>query len=283
MKLKYIIPVILIAFFTTACSEDDSNDVAPTVNELSGLKKVQDLSNATHTLELYNASGRFYTGYNEISMRIKDNATNSFIENATISWMPVMQMPTMHHSCPNTNPTKAPGKETVYAGNIVYQMAFDDGSGWSITVNYTIDGADYTATSPITVMQNSKQNVTSFLGSDDKRYVVAMVEPKKPIIGNNELVLAVYQMETMMSFPVIQDYSLTLDPRMPGMGNHSSPNNTNLTYNSADTMYHANLSLTMTGYWVLNLKLLDSQGAILKGEAVTTENIQSSLYLELEF
>jgi hypothetical protein len=48
-------------------------------------------------------------------------------------------------------------------------------------------------------------------------------------------------------------------------------------------MYHGDLSLTMTGYWVLNLKLLNDQDDLLKGEDVTEENIQSSLYLELEF
>lgn len=283
MKLKYILPVLFIALFTTACSEDDNNDEAPIVNELEGLNIVQELTNNSHTIELYNASGRFYTGYNATSMRIKDNATNNYVEDATISWMPVMQMPTMQHSCPNTNPIKEPGKNTVYKGNMIYQMAAPDGTGWSLTVNYTIDGMDYMVTGAITVMQNDDQNVSSFMGTDNKRYVVALIEPKNPIIGNNELVLTVHQMENMMSFPVVQDFSLSLDPRMPGMGNHSSPNNTNLTYNSADNMYHANLTLTMTGYWVLNLKLMDGEGVILKGEPVTDDNIQSSLYLELEF
>ncbi|WP_417238651.1 hypothetical protein [Bizionia sp.] len=283
MKLKYILPVLFIALFTTACSEDDTNFDTPIVNEMEGLNKVQELTNSTHTIELFNTSGRFYTGYNAISVSIKDNTTNDYVENASISWMPVMQMPTMQHSCPNANPTKEPGKNTVYKGNIIYQMAFTDGTGWSLTVNYTIDNVDYSATSDITVMQNEDQNVSSFVGSDDKRYVVAMVAPTNPIIGNNELVLGVYEMENMMSFPAVQNYSLSLDPRMPGMGNHSSPNNTNLTYNSSDNLYHANLTLTMTGYWVLNLKLMDGQGEILKGENVTEDNIQSSLYLELEF
>ncbi|WP_417214120.1 hypothetical protein [Bizionia sp.] len=283
MKLKYILPVLFIALYTTACSEDDTNFDTPIVNEVEGLNKVQELTNSTHTIELFNASGRFYTGYNAISVRIKDNTTNNYVENASISWMPIMQMPTMQHSCPNANPTKEPGKNTVYKGNIIYQMAFTDGTGWSLTVNYTIDNVDYSATSDIAVMQNEDQNVSSFVGSDDKRYVVAMVAPTNPIIGNNELVLGVYEMENMMSFPAVQNFSLSLDPRMPGMGNHSSPNNTNLTYNSSDNLYHANLTLTMTGYWVLNLKLMDGQGEILKGENVTEDNIQSSLYLELEF
>ena len=70
---------------------------------------------------------------------------------------------------------------------------------------------------------------------------------------------------------------------MPGMGNHSSPNNKDLTYNAADQMYDGDLSLTMSGYWVLNLKVLNSAGDILKGEAITEEHPKSSLYLELDF
>jgi len=87
----------------------------------------------------------------------------------------------------------------------------------------------------------------------------------------------------MMTFPVVEDYTIALDPRMPGMGNHSSPNNTDLSYSLSDDMYHGDLSLTMTGYWVLNLKLLNANDDVLKGEDVTDENTQSSLYLELEF
>ena len=35
-------------------------------------------------------------------------------------------------------------------------------------------------------------------------------------------------MESMMSFPVVEDYKILLDPRMPSMGNHTSPNNEDL-------------------------------------------------------
>ncbi|EGV44051.1 hypothetical protein BZARG_1495 [Bizionia argentinensis JUB59] len=283
MKLKYILPVLFIALFATSCSTDDTDEIDSVTNEVEGLTIVEELTNDTHTIELYNTSGRFYTGYNTISLRIKDNASNTYVENATINWMPVMQMPTMQHSCPKTNPTKTIGKDTVYKGNIIYQMTNEDGSGWTLTVNYAIDEVDYSVSEEITVSQSDKQNVASFTGSDSKRYVVAMVKPNDPNIGNNELVVGLYQMENMMSFPIVENFALKLDPRMPGMGNHSSPNNTNLTYNSADNLYHANLSLTMSGYWVLNLQLLDSEGLLLKGEQVTTDNIQSSLYLELEF
>ncbi|TCL68968.1 hypothetical protein EV196_101395 [Mariniflexile fucanivorans] len=280
MKLKYILPILFISIFAVSCSSDDNDSET---NEIEGLTLVQELTNATHTIELYNATGEFLTGYNVISIRVKDNVSNAYVENASITWNPVMQMTNMSHSCPKSAIVKDSGKTTVYEGFIIYQMANLDGSGWSLTVDYTINGEAYSATDTITVMQAEKQNVTSFTGSDNTRYIIALLQPQTPKIAINDMVVGLYKMESMMSFPVVEDYTITLDPRMPGMGNHSSPNNTDLTYNSINGLYYGDLSLTMTGYWVLNLKLLNTQNEVLKGEDVTTDNIQSSLYLELEF
>ena len=281
MKLKYILPILFISLFTTACSTD--NDENLITNEIEDLVKIQEITNNDHTIELYNKTGRFSTGYNNITIRIKDHTNDSYFENASISWMPMMQMPTMQHSCPKSTITKITDKKTLYEGTVIYQMTNADGSGWSLTFNYTIDNKDYTATNTISVTQSEKQNVTVFMGSDDTRYIAALIEPKAPIIGINNLMVGLYEMESMMSFPTVQDYTILLDPRMPGMGNHSSPNNTDLSYDATDSMYHGDLSLTMTGYWVLNLKLKNREDTLLKGEDITDENPKSSLYLELEF
>ncbi len=281
MKFRYILPILLIILFTISCSTDDNE--APIINEIEDLIKIQDITNTTHTIELFNTTGDFRTGYNNVSIRIKEKASSSYIKNASISWIPMMQMPSMQHSCPKSEITKSVGKETVYEGFVIYQMTNTDGSGWSLTVNYTIDGTDYTASSDIVVLQSEKQNTTSFMGSDDSRYIIALIEPNEPKIAINDLKVGLFKMKNMMTFPVVEDYTITLDPRMPGMGNHSSPNNTDLSYNAEDHMYHGDLSLTMTGYWVLNLKLINDHSEVLKGEDVTEDHTKSSLYLELEF
>lgn len=272
-----------MAIFSVSCSDDDDNNPTAPIDETEGLAKVQEITNDTHTLELYTVSGKFYTGYNTITVRIKENATGNYIENATVDWLPVMAMETMSHACPYSAVAKKTGTQTLYEGFIIYQMTNTDGSGWSLTVNYTINGEAFTASNTITVLQSEQKNISVFMGTDDARYVVAFVQPTEPIIGINDLTVGVYKMANMMSFPVVENYSLTLDPRMPDMGNHSSPNNTDLTYNAADKFYHGDLSLTMTGYWKLNLKLLNSEGEVLKGEDVTEDNDASSLFLDLEF
>ncbi|MFL0353646.1 hypothetical protein [Xanthomarina sp. GH4-25] len=284
MKLKYIVLILFMALFTTACStDDDTNDSPQEISEVEGLTKIKEIINNSHTIELYSESGYFITGYNEVSLRIKDHTNDTYFEDYSISWMPMMQMPTMQHSSPYSDITKAPGKDTVYQGYIIYQMTGMDGSGWSLTFNYSINDVDYSVMDTITVLQNDNQNVTSFMGSDGSNYVLALIDPKDPKIAINNMKVGLYKMESMMSFPIVEDYTITLDPRMPGMGNHGSPNNTDLTYKPVEGTYQGDLSLTMTGYWVLNLKLMDPLNTVLKGEEVTEDNSQSSLYLELEF
>ena len=70
---------------------------------------------------------------------------------------------------------------------------------------------------------------------------------------------------------------------MPGMGNHSSPNNEDLIYDPTTQRYNGRLSLTMTGYWKINLMLENQNGDVLKGEEVTELNESSSLFFEIEF
>lgn len=281
MKLKYILPLVLMALIFS-CSTDDNDDTTPD-NEVANLFLIQEITNGDQTIELFNKTGMFKTGYNAISLRIKDNTTNTYIEDASLSWVPVMQMPTMQHSCPKSNITKAIGKNTVYEGFIIYQMTNTDGSGWSLTINYNINGEAYSVTETIEVFQYENQNVASFMGTDDTRYILALIEPLNPSIAINEMKVGLFKMENMMTFPVVENYTIALDPRMPGMGNHSSPNNTDLSFNNADNFYYGDLSLTMTGYWKLNLKLLNVENDVLKGEDVTEQNESSSLYLELEF
>jgi hypothetical protein len=67
------------------------------------------------------------------------------------------------------------------------------------------------------------------------------------------------------------------------MGNHGSPNNVDLTQSASTGLYNGKLSLTMTGYWKINLQLLNSENTVLKGEEVTETNPESSLYFEVEF
>ncbi len=276
--LKYTI-TILLSIIITSCSDEDKEPV----NEVKDLIKVQEILNENHIIELYTENGQFIQGYNDITIRIKDKSNQSFIENAIVSWNPVMHMVSKTHSCPKSEIVKVAGRETIYNGYIVFQMPENADEGWDLTFNYSINGVDYEAKGDISVPMSEKRVVTTFTGMDDVKYILALVEPRNPDVKINNMKVGLYKMENMMNFPEVVNYKVLLDPRMPSMGNHSSPNNEDLFYNSHSKMYEGKLSLTMTGYWRLNLILLNNDGDVLKGEEVTEEHENSSLYLELEF
>lgn len=279
-SIKHIVAVFAIAFTFVSCSD---NDDATPVNELAGITKIQEIENDTHTIELYSKTGALEQGYNDISLRIKDNATNSYIKDAAISWMPVMHMAMMNHACPYSTVEKVTENGTLYNGYIMFQMAQNDTEYWDLKIDYTIAGVDYTATSIINVPASLKRRVTTFTGSDGVKYLVALVDPSTPKVAVNDFKVGVWKMQSMMNFPVVDGYTVKFDPRMPSMGNHSSPNNVNATQALAGELYNGKLSLTMTGYWKINLQLANAEGTILKGEEITDSVEASSIFFEIEF
>mgnify|MGYP003451122310 FL=1 len=279
-QLKNIVAVLFMALALISCSDNDDSTI---VNELDGLTKFQEMTNTTHTIELYSHTGALVQGYNEVKLRIKDNVTNEYIKNATVSWMPVMHMAMMNHSCPNSEVEKITTEGTLYEGYIMFQMAQNDTEYWDLKIDYSIDGVDYTTTSVIDVPASAKRTVNTFTGTDGVKYLVAYVEPHHPSVALNDMKVGVWKMQDMMTFPVVDGYTLKIDPRMPSMGNHSSPNNVHATQTSTGELYNGKLSLTMTGYWKINLQLAKPDGTIVKGEEITDTVTASSIFFEIEF
>ncbi len=280
--LKNILVIFVMTIAFTSCSSDD-DATTPTVNELDGLTKFKEIINTTHTIELYSHTGTTVQGYNEIKLRIKSNANNQYVKNAEVSWLPMMHMAMMNHSCPNSAVEKVTADGTLYEGYIMFQMAQNATEYWDLKIDYTIDNVAYSMTSVIDVPASIKRTVNTFMGSDGVRYLVAYVDPHHPKVAVNDLVVGVWRMQDMMTFPIVDGYTVKIDPRMPSMGNHSSPNNVHATQTTTGDLYNGKLSLTMTGYWKINLQLAQPDGTIVKGEEITSTVTDSSIYFEIEF
>lgn len=280
-QIKNILAILVLAITFTSCSKDDEVTTS-SVDELYGFSKFKEVTNATHTIELYSHMP-VEQGYNEIKLRIKNTANNQYVKNANITWTPLMHMAMMNHSCPKSDVEKVSTNGEVYEGYIMFQMAQNDTEYWDLKIDYIIDGVTYTATTVINVPASARRKVNVFTGSDGVKYLVAYVDPHHPAVAVNDLVVGVWKMQDMMTFPVVDGYTVKIDPRMPSMGNHSSPNNVNATQAVAGDLYNGKLSLTMTGYWKINLQLATPDGTIVKGEEITGAVTDSSIYFELEF
>jgi len=86
-----------------------------------------------------------------------------------------------------------------------------------------------------------------------------------------------------MIFDVVDNYTIKIDPRMPSMNNHGSPNNTALTQPVLGEFYKGPLSLSMAGDWVINLQILNTKGEVIYGDAITPEKPKSSIYFEVGY
>ena len=280
---KYIFVIFILSISFIGCSGDDEN-TSIKVNPVEGLNLIYEIPQSDHTVQIYSEKQNLEVGYNEVSIRIMDLANNKYISNAEMSWMPMMQMATMSHSAPHSMLSNSE-EPSVYKGHIVFQMASNDSEYWEVKFNYNFNGQAVEGFSRLSVIQaaDGLNKTQVFMGSDNTRYILAYVNPQIPQVAINDFQAVLYKMEDMMTFPIVENYIITVDPRMPGMGNHSSPNNQDLTYNAISKMYNGKLSLTMTGYWRINLKLLNENGELLKGEDVTDINPESSLYFELVF
>lgn len=278
--IKNIVAIIAMGTVLTSCSSND--DSVPVTDELADITKFKEIVNDSHTIELYSHM-TVEQGYNEIKIRIKDNATNNYVKDAEVSWTPLMHMSMMTHSCPKSVVEKVSPNGTLYEGYIVFQMPQNDTEYWDLKIDYVINGTSYTATTTIDVPASTERRVNTFTGSDGEKYIVAYAEPHHPKVAVNDMVVGVFKMQDMMHFPVVDGYTLRIDPRMPSMGNHGSPNNVDATQQTTGGLYNGKMSLTMTGYWKINLQLVKPDGTVVKGESITDSVTESSLYFDFEF
>ncbi|ETN95607.1 hypothetical protein [Zhouia amylolytica] len=279
-NIKNIFTALILTITLTACSSSDDTP-EEIIDPVANLNLVDVIEDDLYQIELYSATDQLYVGYNELITRIKNKNSEDYVENASMNWTPVMHMTEMQHSCPKSQITETE-ISSVYKGFIVFQMSGNIEENWSLKVDFEINGEAYSITQNINVVNNEDEYrvVNVFKGNDESKYVLAMV-PSELNVSINDFGAVLYKMENMMTFSIVENYTIAIDPRMPGMDNHSSPNNENLTFNAKSELYNGKLSLTMTGYWKVNLKVLNPNDEIIKGEEITDENKASSIYFDL--
>lgn len=280
-SLKYILSLIFIAFLIVGCSDDDTGlDPDPVLD----LHKLAEFLEENYLIEIYSKKQQLEVGYNELSIRIKDIASDTYLKNVSPEWEPVMDMGDMEHGAPHSY-LRLNSNDARYSGYIIFQMAGDHHHGWELNLKFNHNNTNWTYSYPITVRESSGGLVKTqtFTGADDENYILAYMQPEKPEVKINDMEAILYKMEDMMTFSIVENFTIPIDPRMPSMGNHSSPNNRDLSYSPTSETYKGKLSLSMTGYWKINLKLLNENGELIKGEDVTEDHPSSSLYFEIEF
>lgn len=251
MKLTNYLPLALLVVCGTlfSCSE---NDVV--TNPTANLTKVAEgeAPDAGARVELW-ANEELFVGYNPIFVALYDIETNERITHAHISLTPLMTMATMSHACPAENPSSEEAVNSLFPASVTFIMPSGDMGSWKLTLTIHNHISDKEGSVNLDVVVNNPEvsRLKSFVTETGDKYFVAYNFPSKTKVGVNDVAFMVYKKETMMSFPGVEDFAITMEPEMPSMG-HGSPNNVNPVH-QVNGRYAGKVNFTMTGDWRLNL------------------------------
>ncbi|WP_417940896.1 hypothetical protein [Flavobacterium sp. RS13.1] len=301
---------LVIALFCviTCCTIDKTDyqvETGSEVPEYYEFKEAVSLSSGNYKISIEALNGTFYKGYNELHLKITNSQTNQDISSSEVTFLPILSSTDGNKtSCPHNYNLQYDAANKYYAGYCVFTSESDVANSWKLYLSFTADSQKYDITKDISVEKQSNKNLnmTTFTAKDDQQYVIALVSPQKPTVSENQLTAGIYKYNkptapagvfpdpSQYSYSEVSGYTLKLDPRMPepSMGNHSSPNNQDLTQQN-DGLYHGVVNYTMTGNWTLNLIMINQNGLILKGTVVPTdftpgvEGVKSELYIDTLF
>lgn len=295
---------MLVLFILSSCTVDKTDyesEINTAVPEYFEFKETASVIKGDYKISVEALNGTFYKGYNEIRLKIINVAAASGITAENVTFLPVISYTGNNWAtCPHRHIPVYKEQGSYYSGYAVFTTESGTGT-WELNIDFEKEGQKYEVSLPISVKEqvNKNRNMALFTGNDDKQYIIALIAPQKPRVSENELVAGIYQYNgDTEAFPTdpksaymeVEGYTLQLDPRMPepSMGNHSSPNNRDLTQ-GMDGLYHGIVNYTMTGNWTLNFILLNTNGKIVRGTVVPpdftpgTEGIKSELHIDILF
>jgi len=292
-----------------SCTLDKTDyraEIDTIVTEHHEFKEVTAIHKDDYKIILEALNGTLYKGYNNIRLKIVNSRTGGKENVSGVTFLPVMSAPGGSRiSGPHRYDLLYTPDDNYFSGYTVFTHESSTYENWELYISFTIASQVHTVKQPVSVQPqaNKNLNMIAFTGNDNEQYVIALVSPQKPKVAENDLVAGIYRSVSppkyitgssveplQYTYAEVNGYTLQLDPRMPepSMGNHSSPNNVDLTQGE-DGFYHGVVNYTMTGNWTLNFILVNENGKTLKGTRVPddftpgVEGKKSELYIDILF
>ncbi len=255
------------------CSAEEALQVYKFLQTVKILPELSLSIDGKYDITAYAAAGGFHTGYNEIFFVATKKISGNYIKNFEISDLtPLMHMVKMdmYHSTPvGAVESFDSGILAVKRGWVSFVMSTSDAGSWTLAYSATVLGAKG-ATEPIDITVNALPDGQAWLKSfkvGDDTYYLSVVNPTNWKTGANEIVAYVSKKSTPAKTPyalAAERFTIEIDPRMPDMGNHTSPDNTALTRQD-DGSNRGTINLTMTGLWRIHLTVKDAEGNVVAG------------------
>ena len=268
------IPGITITDDADCCSAEEALN---TYNFLKTVKLIPELTteiDGKYNVYVYTKTGGFHTGYNDIYFVSTKKETNNYIKDLTVtSNSPLMYMSkmNMYHSTPVSDKSRIVNYDYLAVKRVWVSFLMETSDAGSWTYSYEVivlgkTGGVEKKDIVVSALPDGQVWLKSFKVGDDT-FFLSLVNPTDWKTGTNNIKAYVSKKSNPITTPyalATETFTVDIDPRMPDMGNHTSPNNTSLV-KQEDGSYQGTINLTMTGLWRIHLKVKDSEGNIVAG------------------
>ncbi len=283
------IPGITITDDIDCCSAEEALQVYRFLQTVKIVPELTTEIDGKYNVFGYTRTGSFHSGYNEIFFVATKKSTGNYIKNFELTGItPLMHMVKMdmYHSTP-VGPAAVSfndGYLAVKRSWVSFLMNTSEAGSWTLSYDAQVLGSKGGIEKKdivVNALSEGQVWLKSFkIGSDT--YFLSLVNPIDFKTGTNEIQAYVSKKSEKATNPyqvAIETFTVDIDPRMPDMGNHTSPNNTPLV-KQADGSYLGTINLTMTGLWRIHLTVRDAQGNVVAGGDDQSDGY-SSLYWDV--
>lgn len=288
-KQEIEIPGITIDGDIDCCSAEEALQVYKFLQTVKIIPELSTVIDDKYNVFAYSKTGKFHGGYNDIYFVATKKKNGNYIKNFEISALkPIMLMfkMNMKHSTPVSAGVESFNKNylAVKRAWVSFVMNTSDAGSWTLSYDYSVLGSEGTTGEQeiiVDALPDGQQWLKSFKAGDDT-YYLSLVNPLDWNTGKNTITAFVSKKNTPATTPyglAGEQFVIEIDPRMPDMGNHTSPDNVGLSRQS-DGSYQGTVNLTMTGRWRIHLTVKDAQGNIVAGGDDLSDGY-SSLFWEV--
>ena len=280
------IPGITITDDVDCCSAEEALQVYKFLQTVKIVPELSTEIDGKYNVFAYTRNGSFHNGYNEIYFVATKKATGNYIKNFELTNItPIMHMVKMdkYHSTP-TGPAAESFDNGILAVKrswVSFLMNTSEAGSWTLSYDALVLGKEGKVEKKdivVNALPDGQAWLKSFKMGDDN-YFLSLVNPSDWKTGTNTIKAYISKKSDPITTPyalATETFTVEIDPRMPDMGNHTSPDNTPLV-KQQDGSYQGTINLTMTGLWRIHLTVKDAKGNVVAGG----EEELSSLYWDV--
>jgi hypothetical protein len=283
------IPGITFDGDVDCCSAEETLQIYNFLQTVNVVPELTAEIDGKYRIYVYTTTGTLHVGYNDLYFVATKLVNGNYIKEFSVDNIkPVMDMTMMQmkHSTPVSSIVKSFNSNftAVKHGWISLVMPTSESGYWTLAYDANVLGQKGGISSTEIIVNGlpAGQEWLKSFKVDDKTYYLSLVNPNDYVTGSNEIQAYVSQKSLSATDPydlATDEFVIEIDPRMPDMDNHTSPDNTVLRRHT-DGSYRGTINLTMTGLWRIHLTVRDLEGNVVAGGDKLKDGF-SSLYWDV--